>query len=172
MASITEKIQGALNQQINAEMYSTNLYLSMSAYFEAQDLPGFGHWMRVQADEENLHVTKLFDYIIERGGRVILKAVAEPPVEWKSPLEAFEATLAHEEEITTMISDLVGLSHEAHDRASESFLRWFVDEQVEEEASVDRVLKMLRLGAGEPVAMLMLDREMASRPAAPAVPPA
>ena len=172
MASISEKMQDALTGQINAEMYSTPLSLAMAAYFDALDLPGFAHWMQVQAKEENLHVGKLFDYISERGGRVVIKAVEAPPVEWESPLAAFEATYNHEEEITAMVSDLVGLSHSEHDRATESFLRWFVDEQVEEEANVDRVVKMLRLGDGQPVAMLMLDREMAARPEAPAVAPA
>lgn len=170
MAAISKKIQDALNGQINAEMYSTNLYLAMSAYFESLDLAGFAHWMRVQAKEEDLHVKKLVDYIAERGGRVRIGAVEAPPFEWKSALDAFESTYEHEQEISARIAALVSLCREERDAATESYLRWFVDEQVEEEASVDRVVKMLRLGQGQAVAMLMLDREMAQRPAAPATP--
>ena len=164
MAAITEKMQDALNGQITAEMYSTNLYLAMAAYFESLDLAGFAHWMRVQAKEEDFHVHKLFDYITERGGRVVIGAVEAPPVEWASPLEAFESTYEHEQEVSAMVSKLVEVAQAENDRATESYLRWFVDEQVEEEASVDRVVKMLRLGDGQPVAMLMLDREMSARP--------
>ncbi len=170
MAAISDKMQDALNGQVTAEMYSTNLYLAMSAYFESLDLAGFAHWMRVQAKEEDLHVQKLFDYITERGGRVVIGAVKAPPVEWGSPLEAFESTLEHEQEVSAKVFKLVEVAQQEGDRFTESFLRWFVDEQVEEEASVDRVVKSVRLGDGQPVAMLMLDRELATRPAAPAVP--
>jgi ferritin len=163
MAVMNEKMQDALNNQINAEMYSSLLYLSMSAYFEALDLPGFANWMRVQAKEEDFHVQKFFDYIVERGGRVELGGIEKPPLEWESPLAVFEAAYAHEQKVSGMIHDLVGLASELKDRATESFLRWFVDEQVEEEASVDKVVKMLRLGAGQPVAMLMADRDLAAR---------
>jgi ferritin len=163
MAAINEKLQKALNAQINAEWYSSYLYLAMSAYFESQDLPGFANWMRVQAREEDFHVQKLFDYVVERGGRVVLEAIEKPPVEWKSPLDAFEAALAHEQEITGLINDLVGLAVEQKDRATESFLQWYVDEQVEEESSAEQVVKMVKMGAGQPVAMLMLDRELAGR---------
>jgi ferritin len=163
MAAINDKLQKALNDQINAELFSSYLYLSMSAYFESQDLPGFANWMRVQAREEDLHVQKFFDYIVERGGRVMLEAIAKPRTEWGSALEAFEEALAHERSISARISDLVELALEQKDRATHSFLQWFVDEQVEEEASADQVVKAVRLGGGQPVAMLMLDRELAAR---------
>lgn len=163
MASISEKMQDALNGQINAETYSSHLYLAMSAYFESLDLPGFANWMRVQAREEDVHIQKLFDYVFERGGRVILGAIEAPPAEWQSPLAAFEAAFEHEQLISKGIADLVDLAISESDRASESFLRWYVDEQVEEEASVDAVVKSVRLGGGQPVAMLMLDRELAAR---------
>jgi len=166
MATLSQSITDALNGQIGAEMYSANLYLAMSAYFESLDLPGFGHWMRVQAREEQAHVDKLFGYIVERGGRVALAQIEAPPLEWGSPLAAFEAAYDHECEISQRIHDLVGLAHTEKDRATESLLRWYVDEQVEEEASVDRVVKMLRIGDNQPVAMLMMDRELAARPAA------
>ena len=163
MASISERMQDALNGQIQAETHSSYLYLAMSAYFESLDLPGFANWMRVQAKEEDVHIQKLFDYIVERGGRVVLAAIEAPPREWSSPLAAFENAFAHEQQISAKISKLVDLAIEDGDRASESFLRWFVDEQVEEEASVDAVVKSVRLGGGQPVAMLMLDRELATR---------
>jgi ferritin len=163
MAAINDKLQEALNGQINAELFSSYLYLSMSAYFASQDLPGFASWMRVQAQEEDSHVQKFFNYIIERGGRVVLEAIDKPQTEWSSPLEAFQEALAHEEHITSRIGDLVELAMEHKDRATQSFLQWFVDEQVEEEASVDQVIKAVKLGAGQPVAMLMLDRELAAR---------
>jgi len=167
MATISTKIQDALNSQINAEMFSSYLYLAMCAYFDSLDLPGFANWMRVQAQEEGQHVDRLFDYIGERGGRVILEAIEKPPSEWESPLAAFEAALEHERMISQLIDDMVGLALEMRDRASESFLRWYVDEQVEEEASVDRVVKMLRMSQGHPTAMLMIDRELAARVPAP-----
>ena len=170
--ALSESIEKALNQQINAEMYSSNLYLAMSAYFESLDLPGFANWMRVQGREEVFHVDKLFDYVVERGGRVTIGAIEEPPKEWDSPLAAFRAAYDHEGKITELINDLVGIAHTARDRASESFLRWFVDEQVEEEASVDRVVKMLRLSEGQPAAMLLIDRELATRVVVPPTPAA
>jgi ferritin len=160
---LSDKMQQALNGQINAEMYSSHLYLAMSAYFESLDLPGFANWMRIQAREESLHVDKLFSFIVERGGRVELEAIGKPPAEWQSPLDAFSASFEHEQKITVLISDLVGVAQAEKDRASESFLRWFVDEQVEEEASVDRVVKMLRMSDGQAAAMFMLDRELATR---------
>ncbi len=163
MAVISEKLQAALNDQINAELFSSYLYLSMSAYFEAQDLPGFANWMRVQAKEEDFHVQKFFDYVVERGGRVILEAIEKPQTDWNGPLEVFEAALAHERHITSRIHDLVELAAEHKDRATQSFLQWFVDEQVEEEASAEAVVKSIKLGGGQPVAMLMLDRELAGR---------
>jgi len=163
MAAINDKMQEALNEQINAELFSSYLYLSMSAYFASQDLPGFANWMRVQAREEEFHVQKFFDYIIERGGRVVLEAIEKPRMEWSSALEAFQEALAHEQMITSRVGDLVELAVAEKDRASQSFLQWFVDEQVEEEASVDQAVKAIKLGAGQPVAMLMLDRELGAR---------
>ena len=163
MASVSETMQDALNGQINEEMYSSYLYLSMAAYFESVDLPGFASWMHVQAREEELHVHKLFGFVVERGGRVVLEAIDKPPTEWESPLHAFEAAFAHEQEVSRMISDLVALAREQRDAATESFLRWFVDEQVEEEANVDRIVKMLRMSAGQPAAMFMIDRDLSAR---------
>ena len=167
---LSEKMQQALNGQINAEMYSSHLYLAMSAYFESLDLPGFANWMRIQAQEETLHVDKLFSFIVERGGRVQLEAIDKPPAEWQSPLDAFTASFQHEQQITILINNLVGVAEDEKDRASESFLRWFVDEQVEEESSVDSVVKMLRMSEGQAAAMFMLDRELATRVVSPPTP--
>ena len=163
MAVISKKMQEALNEQVNAEMYSSNLYLAMSAYFESIDLPGFANWMRIQAKEEDTHVQKIFDYIIERGGRAAVGAIKKPQAEWKSPLDAFNATYKHEQKVSALIADLVGLAQKEKDRATESFLKWFVDEQVEEESSVDRIVRMLRMSEGQPAAMFLIDRDLGSR---------
>ncbi len=160
---VTQRIQDALNEQISVEIYSSHLYMAMSAYFESLDLAGFANWMMVQAKEELLHVDKLFAFIAERGGRVVLGAIDAPPEEWANPLDAFSAAYEHEQGISEKINDLVALAVEENDRASESFLRWFVDEQVEEEASVDRLVKMLRMSEGQPAAMFMIDRDLAAR---------
>jgi len=163
MASLSEKMQDALNGQINAEMYSSYLYLSMAAFFESVDLSGFASWMHVQAREEELHVHKIFNFIVERGGRVVLEAIEKPPTEWKDPLDAFQAAYAHEQRVSALIADLVTQSREQRDAATESFLRWFVDEQVEEESNVDRIVKMLRMSEGQPAAMFMIDRDLSTR---------
>lgn len=160
---LTEKMQKALNDQINAEMWSSYLYLSMSAYFEDKGLPGFANWMRVQADEENMHAMKFFDYINERSGRVHLKPIAEVQVEWKSTLDAFEDTLKHEQKVTSLINNLMDIAIEERDHATQSFLKWFIDEQVEEEASVNEILDQLRLVEGTGNGLFMLDREMKTR---------
>jgi len=167
MATIGTKMQEALNRHINAEIYSSYLYLAMSAYFESLNLPGFANWMRVQSQEEALHFNKFFDYVHERGGRITLDAIEKPPAEWSSPLDAFRATYEHEKMVTELIDKLVEVAIEERDRPTESFLKWFVDEQVEEEATVDRIVKTLEMGGESPVALLMLDREMAARVFAP-----
>jgi len=133
---ISKKIEKALNKQINAELYSAYLYLSMVAYFESVNLPGFANWMKVQTQEELMHAMKIYDFVNERGGRVVLKAIEAPPTEWDSPLDAFEATYKHEQKVTGLINNLVNLAIEEKDHATSSFLQWFVNEQVEEESSV------------------------------------
>lgn len=160
---ITEKIQNAFNKQINAELYAAYLYLSMSAYFETIDLPGFASWMRVQEQEERTHAMKIYDYIIFRGGEVALTAIETPQGKWKNPLDVMQATLAHEQQVTAMIDDLVFLAREEKDNASEIFLQWFVSEQVEEEDSVNRILAQLKMIKDAPQALFMLDRELGKR---------
>lgn len=160
---LTVKMQNTLNDQINAEIWSAYLYLSMSAYFEDKGLPGFANWMRVQADEENMHAMKIFDYINERSGRVILKPIADVQTEWMSTLDAFEDTLKHEQHVTSLINNLMDIAIEEKDHATQSFLKWFIDEQVEEEASVNEILDQLRLVEGTGNGLFMLDREMKTR---------
>jgi len=164
---ISEKIQQAFNDQINAETHSAYLYWSMVAYFESINLTGFASWMRCQVQEEMVHATKFFDFINERGGRVGLTAIEAPATEWDSPLAAFEAAYTHEQYITGRINDLVQLAREENDHAAEIFLQWFVTEQVEEEASADEVVQQLKLMAGAPGGLFMLDRELGQRVFAP-----
>jgi len=160
---IKKEIQEAFNQQINEEIFSSYLYLSMSAYFESVNLKGFAGWMRVQAQEELVHAMKFFSFIHERGGRVALKALKAPETEWPSPQGAFEAVLKHEQYITGRINDLVARATKEDDNASAVFLQWFVSEQVEEEASAEEVLRKVALIKEAPGAMLMLDRELGQR---------
>jgi ferritin len=160
---IGDRMLAAVNAQINEEMFSSYLYLSMSAWFESVDLPGFASWMRVQAREETGHAMKFLGHLVERGGRVSLEAIAKPAGGWAGPLEAFRAVCEHERHITSRIDGLVDLARECGDHASEVFLAWFVSEQVEEEAHADSVLRRLERAGDAPGALLVLDREMAAR---------
>ncbi len=160
---LSEKVQQALNDQINAELFSFYIYLAMAAYFEDQDFPGFARWMRAQAQEEMGHAMRIYDYIVERKGRVALAAIDKPQLAWDSPLAAFQAALAHEQFITGRINALVDLARAENDFATDSFLQWFVDEQVEEEASVDAVVQDLRRVADFPPGLFLMDRELGQR---------
>ena len=160
---LSKTIQDAMNEQIKNELYSAYLYLSMSAYCEAANLPGFAHWMRVQAQEEEAHAMKFYDFIYERGGRVVLQAIDQPPVEFQSPLNVFEQTLEHEQKVTALIHDLYTLAVQEKDYASQAFLQWFVTEQVEEEASATQIVETLKMIGDKGHALLMLDRELGKR---------
>jgi len=160
---ISKKIEDALNDQINAEMYSAYLYLSMVAYFESVNLAGFATWMRAQAQEEMVHAMKIYDFVNERGGRVLLKSIDAPTTEWDSPLAAFEAAYAHEQLVTGRINDLVDLAVAEKDHATNAFLQWFVNEQVEEETSADNVVQNLKMAQNAPGALFMIDRELGTR---------
>ncbi len=160
---ITKKMETALNEQINAEMYSAYLYLAMAAHFESENLSGFAKWMRVQTQEETAHAMKLFEYVGERGGKVTLKTIEAPPATWKSPLAAFEASYKHEQFITDRINKLTELAAEQKDHATEVFLQWYIKEQVEEEASVDKIVRTLKATNGAPGALYMIDRELGQR---------
>ena len=160
---LSEKINDALDQQVNEELFSAYLYLSMSAYFEALNLPGFAHWMRVQTQEELVHAMRIFDFINERGGRVTLKPVNGPDVAWESPLAVFEASYKHECHISDCINKLVDAARAESDHATEAMLQWFVNEQVEEEASADAVVQKLKLVGDSGSGLFLLDQEMAQR---------
>lgn len=160
---LTKKVQDALNDQLNAELYSGYLYLAMSAYFEGTNLPGFGHWMRVQGQEELGHAMRFYDYICERRGAVALKAVNAPPAQWASPLAAFEDAYAHEQEVTRRIHFLLATAAAQKDPATQAFLQWFVNEQVEEEASADAIVQKLKLAGDSAGALLMLDKALSER---------
>ncbi len=160
---LKQKIEKSFNEQITEELFSSYLYLSMSAYFQSVNLPGFANWMRVQAQEELMHAMKFYDYINERRGRVLLKEIKTPQHEWKSPLEIFEDALKHEEYITEKINNLVDLSIKEKDHASNIFLQWFVNEQVEEEASADDIINRLKLVGDSKGGLFMLDRELGTR---------
>lgn len=165
---ISEKIQEAFNEQINAELYSSYLYLSMSAHFESANLPGFASWMRCQAQEEVVHAMKFYAFLNERGGTVRLKPIEGPPTEWASPLSAFEAAYEHEQKVTGLINDLVDLAIQEKDHASNNFLQWFVAEQVEEEASADEVVQKIKLAGDQGGGLFLLDRELGQRVFTPA----
>ncbi len=160
---IKDKIRDAFNEQIQHELYSGYLYLSIAAYFHSQGLDGMAQWMRVQALEEQTHAIKFFDHIIERDGEVELLEIKKPPTVWKSPLEAFRDAYKHEQFITGKINELVKLSKSENDYASGSLLQWFVDEQVEEEASASKNVQNLELTGESGHGLLMLDRELGSR---------
>lgn len=160
---IKKKMQDAINRQINRELYSAYLYLSMSAYFESLNLKGFAHWMRKQAEEETKHAMKFFGYVVERGGRVTVAAIEAPPSSWKNPQNAFEDVYAHEMKVTELINDLVGLAESENDRATEVELSWFIKEQVEEEDSANEILQKLRMVGENKPALLMLDAELGKR---------
>lgn len=135
----------------------------MAAYFDAEDLPGFAHWMQVQFQEELGHARKFYGHINDRGGRVKLAAIEEPQAEWDSPLAAFQAAYQHEQHISGRINDLVDLAAEIDDHAANPILQWFVEEQIEEEASTDAVVKLLEKIQDSPHGLIMLDRQLAQR---------
>jgi len=166
---IDKKMEEALNEQIKEEFYSSYLYLSMSAWFETINLKGFASWMKVQAQEELFHATKIFDYLNERQGKVSLKAIDAPQTKWDSPLAVFEAAYKHEQHITGCINELVHLAMELKDRAAQVFLDWFVNEQVEEEATADAVVQQLKLVGNEGQGLFMIDRELVLRVFTPPV---
>ena len=160
---IDGRTQEALIRHANAEFYSSYLYLSMSAYFRSINLPGFAHWMRVQAREELAHALKFYDHVIERGGRANLQLVEAPPAQWDSPLVVFEDTYRHEQKVTGLISQLVDEAVQTRDHATSNFLQWFVSEQVEEEASADAIVQRLKLVGNAPGGLLIVDNELAQR---------
>jgi ferritin len=162
---LSKKIEKALNDQLNAEMYSSYLYLSMNAYFKSISLDGFANWMYAQAQEELMHAMKFYDFVNQRGGRVLLSRIEAPPAKWDSPLAVFEETLKHEQKVTGLINALVAAALSENDHATNIFLQWFVSEQVEEEDSVGSVLEQLKLLTDTKGGLFMMDRELAKRQA-------
>jgi len=160
---LSKKIEKALNQQINAEFFSAYLYLSMSAYLNDLSLVGFSNWMRAQYEEEKFHAIKLYDYVLERDGKIKLEQIKAPQQEWNGIIDVFEDVLNHERQITEMINSLMSLVISENDHATANFLQWFVAEQVEEEAAVSEILSQLKLIEGKGSGLFMLDREAAQR---------
>lgn len=160
---ISKKLQDAVNEQIKNELYSSYLYLSMAAYFSSKNLYGFANWMQVQAKEEDVHSMMMYRFLIDRQGRVELRAIPKPPSEFESATDVFEQTAAHEAKVTAMIDNIVELARKEKDHATEVFYHWFVTEQVEEEANADDMLHQLALIKESGSGMLMLDRQLATR---------
>ncbi len=160
---LNKKMNDAINKQINEEFYSAYLYLAMATYFEDKNLPGFANWMRIQFQEEQFHALKMYDFVHQRGGKVVLDAIAKPEVKFKGILDVFKETLKHEKMITSQIEGLMDLAVKLKDYASQSFLQWYIDEQVEEEASVEEILNQLEMIDGKGQAVLIFDRQFAAR---------
>jgi ferritin len=156
-------VRDAIGEQIKHEFYSAYLYLSMAGSFEAASLPGFAHWMREQSEEEREHAMKFFDFLLDRGERVQLHAIDQPPYSFRSPLDTFEQALEHEKEITTRIHELYDLSVQEKDYSAQVLLNWFVAEQVEEEKSAAGIVERLRMAGEDSTALLLLDKEMGER---------
>ena len=160
MAAINDKVLDALNQQLNYEFHSAFHYLAMESYFRSIHLKGFGKWMRDQYKEERVHALKILDYINDRGCRVKLAQIEEPPQEWDSPLEAFEDAYRQEQNSSGLINNLVDLSQSERDHATNAFLQWFVQNQVEEESMVGSIVEKLRLVGNDQYGLFLLDRDV------------
>lgn len=169
---LSKKMEKAFNDQVNAELYSSYLYLAMSAYFKSIDLTGCANWMRIQVQEEMMHAMKLYDYISERGGLVALGAIEAPQAKWKSALDAFESTLKHEQLVTSLINTLMDLAVKEKDHAAQVFLQWFVAEQVEEEATASGIVNKVKLAGKTGGGLFMIDNELAQRVFTPPAPAA
>jgi len=160
---LSKKIETTINKQINAELWSAYLYLSMSAYFESINLGGFANWMRAQAQEEVEHAMKFYHHIIERRGRVLVSAIDAVPTSWKSPLHAFDEAFKHEQKVTAMIENIATIAAAEKDYAASSMLKWFHDEQVEEEFQTDTIVQKLKMVEKSTGGLYMLDRELGKR---------
>ncbi len=160
----TKELERAFNEQMKWEIYSAYLYLSMAAYFEVKGLDGFAKWFKAQTAEELMHASKFYNFIIERGSKIILEEIPKPPSEFKSPIDVFEFALNHEKEVTKRINTLVELSKKENDHASQIFLQWFVSEQIEEEFSFGSIVEKLKMTEGSLQGILFLDKELSQRP--------
>ena len=160
---LNERMEEALNEQLNKEMYSSYLYLAMSAYSSYVGLPGFAHWFRVQVEEENIHAMKIFNYINDQGGRVKLKEIKEPPLEFGTAMDMFQQTLKHEQFITRSIHELVSLANVEKDEYTASFLQWYVKEQEEEEENDNEIIGKLEGKELNEYVVFSVDAELAKR---------
>jgi len=160
---VNQKIEKIINEQINAEMYSSYLYLAMSSYCANLGLAGFANWLKIQAKEELSHADFMFNYLIERNGRVVLDTIEKPPLDWKNVIDIFEETFKHEQYISSRINNILTVALEENDHATASFFKWFIDEQVEEEATAADVLSKLKLTKAEGAALFFMDQELAKR---------
>ena len=162
---LSNTVQDAMNAQINHELYSAYLYLSMSAQCEAQNLGGFASWLRLQSQEELSHALKFFDFVNDRGGRAVLKAIDQPPAEFKSPLALFQQVLEHERKVTGLIHQLYALAVKENDYAAQVELQWFITEQVEEEKTAGQIVDQLKMMGDQPGALFLMDRQLGQRAA-------
>ena len=160
---LNKKLEEALNAQINAEFWSAYLCLSMSSDMSDKGMAGVANWFAIQFKEEQDHAMKFFNYVISRGGKVTLKPIEKVDTEWKSPLAAFEQTLQHEEKVTSLINDLYALAEQEKDYATQSMLKWFIDEQVEEEENAKAIIDTLKLIGDNGYGLYQLDKELATR---------
>jgi ferritin len=165
-----DTVQAAMNEQIKHELQSAYLYLSAAGYFDSINFSGSAHWMRVQSREEVSHALKLFTFIHDRGGRVVLQALDQPPGDFQSPLDAFTRALQHEQQVTAQIHQLYALAVQEQDYPTQVLLQWFISEQVEEEKSASRIVEELKMIGDSSSALLLLDRELEARQAEPAEP--
>jgi ferritin len=160
---LSKALQDAFNEQIKNELYSAYLYLSMSAYFERVNMPGFAHWMRAQSQEEVSHAMKFFEHVNDRGSYVVLKTIEQPPSEFKSPLDIFQQALEHEKKVTAMINRLYDMAIKENDYPAQVELQWFVTEQVEEEKSASDIVEQLKMIGEHSPSLIMLDRQLGAR---------
>jgi ferritin len=159
----SDKMSKAMADQVNAEFYSAYLYLSMNSYLESINLAGMANWMKMQTQEELYHGMKMYNFILERGGRIILDGITQPPAEWDSPLAVFENAYAHEQKVTGLINDLVNIAQDERDHATNIFLQWFITEQIEEEANASGIVHKLQLIGKDASGLFALDQDLGSR---------
>lgn len=160
---LTKKLEDAINSQINKELFSAYYYLAMSAYCSSKDLDGFQNFFYVQYQEETFHAMKLYNYLLERGGNVVLGAIEKPPADFKSPLDVFEKTYEHEQVVTASINNLMDLAIKENDHATVSLMKWYVDEQVEEEANVSKLTNKMKLVGDNVGGLFIIDAELKAR---------
>ncbi len=162
---IPKQVQDAINEQINHELYSAYLYLSMAAHFESENFPGFAHWMIVQYKEETSHAMKFYKFLHDRSGKVVLKAIEQPPTKFETPLKIFEMILKHEQKVSALINRLYELAVKHKDYPTQVLLQWFITEQVEEEKNDLEIINQLTMAGNAPAAIMLIDRQLAMRAA-------